>query len=269
MKYFYKLSAFMSLSALALLPLQAEVIFQDSFDTASTDINADLGTRQSGPSATQTYHEFGTSGNASISGNTLVVARTSGATTDYNTELNLDFGSVAALTVGGSFQVEFDVLTVGNLFTGFAFNGVQNQTRPVVDDTTDFGFLLLGSGHGSAGEISVREGTGEVSRATPAFGISGTIQLMVHTTGITTGNGFTVEMTVDGNTVDLDSSSAGTAFSGYWSSDSLYMDFNHYGTGTSTFDNFSVTAIPEPSSILYMLTGLSLFGVGFYRRRSR
>lgn len=256
------------MGVLACFSLQADVlIFQDTFNAAdNSNLNADL-TRQSGTQATQTYDKVGSGGAAEIAGNSLVI--TDSISPEYNAELNLDFGSVSALTSDGSFTIEFDLNSIGATFAGFGFNGAQNQPRPLVDASTDFGVLFLGSGHGDAGEISVREGTSEGFRATPAFALTGLVLLTVNTTSITTGNDFTVDMSIDGEIVDLNGVAGGNTFSNTWSTSSLYMSFDSLGTGSSTFDNYAVTAVPEPSTVLYMLTGMSLLGLGVLRKRSK
>lgn len=267
MNAFQKVSFSIFSCAISLFPLQANLIFHDNFNTVdSTNLNLNLGTRQTGSQANQTYDKIlQGGGSAEISGNALVL--TDGNAPESYAELNLDFGSLPGLT---AFTVEFDMYTIGNIFGVFALAGVQNpgSGRPAVDINTDLGLLFFGAGHSSDGEIGVREGTGESSRATPAFGLTGSVRLSVNTPSISTGNPFTVDMTINGNDVDLNGALSGNTFSNTWSTNSLYMSFASLDSGgggstKSTFDNFAVTAIPEPASLIFVLTGMSLLGLVF------
>ena len=242
------------------LNVQAQtLIIQDSFDTPdNTDLNADL-SRQSGTASTINWTETEPkpTSNTAISSNQLLIGG-SDFGQDYSAELSYDLGANNSLTQYGEFVISFEIVSVANSYTSFALNADPGQTRPAVDDTTNFGLLFLGS------SLSVRSGTsGIASSSTP---LTGLVELAITTAAITSGTSYTVEMTYGGNVIDLNGGNTGTSYSGTWLQDDLYLSFSSR-SGNSIIDNFSVTAIPEPSFAALFVGAIG--GLMIARRKQR
>ncbi|WP_269522284.1 hypothetical protein [Coraliomargarita parva] len=248
-----------SLLFVALNTQAQTLILLDTFNAAdNTDLNADL-SRQSGSASTINWTETEPkpTSNTAISSNQLLIGG-SDFGQDYSAELSYDLGGDSSLTQYGEFLISFEIVSVANSYTSFALNADPGQTRPAVDDTTDFGLLFLGS------SLSVRSGTsGVASSSTP---LTGTVELTITTAAITSGTSYTVEMTYGGNTVDLNGGNAGTSYSGTWLQNDLYLSFSSR-SGDSVIDNFSVTAIPEPSVATLFLGAIASLMIA--RRKQR
>lgn len=247
----------------ATLSLSAQTLISDNFNTANTsDLNADLG-RQTGSLAPLNWTEIGpvSSNQTQIISNQLSVGGSS-TSQDYSAELAFDFGTSAALTQDGGFTVSFDLLSLASgSYTAFAMTGDPDRLRPAVDASTEFGLLFRESDN----DISIREGTGSLgSVSVPAASQLGAVVLTVTTDDITTGENFTVGMTIAGNTIDLNGASAGTDFNGTWDSGDLYFSWGSRN-GTSVIDNVQIAAIPEPGVYALALGGITLLWA--FRRR--
>lgn len=264
---FMKLTSFLALIAVsAALPLGAQTLILDDFDTAdNTDLNADL-SRQSGSLAPLDWSVFdGNSSNGSqtqIVGGELSIGGTSTGH-DYSAGFDTNFGSNSTLVAGGQFQITFDLVQLASgSYTSFAMTGDPGLFRPAVDDSTEFGLLFRESND----DISIREGSGSAGSVDIAAASQlGEVVLTVTTDEITSGEDFTIGMTIAGNSIDLNGADAGSAFSGTWDSADLYLSLSSR-SGISIFDNVSVTAIPEPGVFALLFGGVSLGWV--LRRRS-
>lgn len=244
----------------------ANLIFSDNFNTANTGLNDDLATRQTG-SLGQTnwlvgYDTSGVAAGASIDTNRLLLS-TGANTTNVETNVtpDQDFAMVPALLVGGSFKVAFDVTPAGS-YAGFSLGATTADlgVRSILSEDSDFSLLLNPNG-----SVGVRA-AGVTTHSQADINWNGRVELTVTTTDFSTGTPFTVDMTVGGTPINL--TGTGPTFNGTWDVNGTnYMILSDRNAlFKSTFDNFAVTAIPEPSTLLLVLIPVLSF-VALRRRK--
>jgi len=257
-------AAFLFISALGIPVLtHAQLIIADTFDTAdTTDVNADLASRQSGSIATTgwlTGQEA--SGTEIISSGGLTLG---GGAGESNAVLDVNFADAGlGLLTNGAFKVSFDV-NPGGSYATFSIGtplSVLNG-RPVVNSSTDFSLLMRSDNTGNVFAEAIDQGpTDSVDWS------SGTVVLTVKTDSFSSGTAYTISMTVGGSVIDLNGAAAGNDFSGSWDADGTAYLYLSGRNAASTFDNFSVTAIPEPKHAGAWIGMLTLATLGSRKAR--
>jgi hypothetical protein len=246
--------------------LSAAVLFADTFtDTTSGDtylVNENLATRQSGSQATQNWSS---SGNVQIGNNTvfggdgnyLMVA--DGAATARLAGLSLSSTLVGA---NDKLVIQFDADAVGDGDQWMSFmispSSGSGLWHPIVG-SGDFGMLIRPNG-----QISAFNNGAAISSINNVFLASAGINTLTLTfSGLNgtgspfAGNGTKVMISDGTNSWSADLDSGFTAET---------ISFGNYaGGGRGYIDNFSITAVPEPSVAL--LGGLCVLGL-LRRRRN-
>ena len=231
----------------------AAVLFSDNFDTTG-GVNDDLGTRQSGTLATDTY-----AGTASIASNQLSVGA------DKSVFKNVDF-EAALTTTAVDFSLSFDTARSGS-----SNSAAFLSTHPGGDERaiSEFGMHINSGGkvilYGGAGASQVKTVI-ETSDIETALGLSSgawdattlhNYELVATATTATTG---TYDLFIDGTEVFSDKAyHLGTG----GSNGELNWEIRTFPGTTAVFDNLSVEIVPEPGSLA--LIGLG--GLMVLRRR--
>ena len=257
------------------------VILADDFNTASTGLNDDLGSRQSGLAATTTY-TAGSVGTASIVSNTLNFDNdTSGGASSLTVSPDLD---LAAGAVGGliadsnGFILDFDVNPVANgNDTGsnndwFAVSfGHSAASRNSTGDTTitsgaaDFGILFRDSGLFEIFDNGANHApTDKVFDVNPNAGETYNIRLVVDTAAAAAGTGV-VRVFVNGIAIDLTNDITSLGYSFTWDAGGTNYIALESRSGDAVFDNLLIAAIPTPAALP---AGLMMFGLIALRRRA-
>jgi hypothetical protein len=257
------------ISLLALGSSQAAtVLFTDSFNRAdNTDINLNSAADQSGTIGAQSYTEHTNSAtDPQISGGRLVLGpgTQSRAALDYNL-----FGSAAAITGDGAFEVAYTVNPGVSWTTGphggYNFRTYLSQgsvAKSTTVTTNTFQSLAL----------EVR-GNGQVllysQGATPLFDTfasvwntraDNSVRIWVETDGFSTTSNNTASIFINDTLV-------GSAQAFNWkTANDVYLALEATNQ-SSSFENLSITAIPEPSSLLLLVTALG--SVMLFRKRFR
>lgn len=250
----------------------AALIFSDNFDSATSGLNDNLGTRQSGTIAPLNY-SFGGEGDGTgdINNNSLRLSgRSSGGDGDNNARINYDFAQDANLLTGGAFRVSFDMLQASVSYAAFSIGSLSSaylatSARPAIAGNTDIGLLMSRSGSVERWD----NGSNIFNNSSAVTSYSGSVfvpvEIVVTTANFSSGTSYSFSLSINGETVNL-----GSAANGTWDADGTnYMILSSRSkdtTSASRFDNFTVTAIPEPGMLT--LVGLSLLALtGLYRRR--
>lgn len=253
---------------LAILPVaaSAQLLISDNFNTNSTGINDDLGARQSGSLSTVSWvsgfdPSTTTSSSIGISGNQLYLQ--GGSNVEANAALNLDFATVDSLLANGAFQVSFNVdPTEEGSYAAFTIGsvaGLESNTRPLINSSSDFALLMRNDGTGNV--FSASSNTGAFSGANWDSGLA---VITVETADFTSGTAYTITMSVNGSDIDLNGAATGNAFIGTWDTDGTNYMYLSGRAGGNLFDNYSISAIPEPSA--FALTS-TIFGLVVLMRR--
>ncbi len=239
---------------LSLASAHATLILSDNFNTsdAASNLNNDLGSRQSGTAANQNWSEGG-GGDSDILSERLWITY-GGGSSDRNVWLDYDFAADPNLLTGGQFTIAFD-MDADPDYSG-VFIGDGNLTgRPVVSGN-DFLMIAKSSSSSSANGVS----TASVGAGEKAW------EFTVTTDDFDSGTGFTMDLTIDNVIYDLNGGLAGSTLSGTWDGGSQYIGFSARDPSTY-IDNFAVYSVPEPSSLLLLLSAAGLF-VLFKRKRA-
>ncbi len=256
--------------------LGGNLLLADNFNSASTGLNADLASRQSGLLATTTYSTGGT-GAVTVASNRLLFDNT--ATGSLTISPDVDFAAgpaAAAIEAHGGFTIDFDVNPVANASdTGMdanwfavslghtAVTRTQGGGQPAVTlGNVDAGILFRDNGGFNLfeGGASVFTGTFDV---TPSGGEFYNVQLVVETDAAASGNGL---LSAFVNGVQLDLGGAGLKYAFTWDGEGTNYLALESRTNDAVFDNLYVSAfVPEPSS--YALLGIAFLGLLCAARR--
>jgi hypothetical protein len=244
----------------------ATLLFSDNFDEPSANevaetFNNNLASTQSGTIGTTTYSVLSGAGNAaqhSNGGNNLTLATFVGNIGRVSLDNNF---ATQANSLDQPLQVSFNIGTVfgyaGDPTRWIHFNVGNSQNLDVNSATTMVGVLFRANGQtetliGGAGQVTVPNWTANDL-------VTITLKDSVGTGSAFDGNGSFATVQIGANTIgtfDL-----GTQTNAYFTFGAFNFETSQFGGGT--FDNFSVTAIPEPSAAL--LGGLGLLAL--LRRR--
>ena len=243
----------------------ATLILSDNFNTAN-DLNDDLGSRQGGTAATQDWITDGR-GTVSIVNNRLNLDD-GGGNDDINAAVDYDFAGDPDLLDFGEFTVSFDLdpSSPGNYSYFGLGHGTLVGDRAAIDPAGDFGILTSASGR-----LNVRAGGSTVSDQSNGLSYNtglNAVELTVTTTAFSSGTAFTVGMTLNGGTVDLDPNTGANTFSSTWDAGGTnYIWLSDRGA-VSEFDNFEVAAVPEPATAALFAGALAVVGaLGRWSRR--
>lgn len=251
----------------------AVVLLADNFNTTDTaDINADLGSRQSGLLATTTYSQL--SDGATIVSN----AASFGSTGSSTISPNVNFADGAAGTTianGGGFIIDFDVNPVsGTHDTGtdtdwFAISFGHPSATPsgvgtyLLNGSSDFGILFRDNGQFQMFDngANVTPSTA-IFDANPFAGEIYNIRLLVETTGAASGTGV-VRLYVNGVAIDL-TNAVGLGYNFTWDAGGdNYIVFESRNE-PAVFDNLLIAAIPTPAALP---AGVALMALMMIKRR--
>jgi hypothetical protein len=258
------------LSLLALGSSQAAtVLFTDSFNRAdNTDINLNSAVDQSGTIGAQLYTEHTTVGatDPQISGGRLLLGpgTQSRAALDYNL-----FGSAAAITGDGAFEVAYTV-NPGVSWTSGAHGSYGFRTYISQASVAKSTILTTNTNQSLALEV---RGNGQVllysQNATPLFNVTlaasgwntradNSVRILVDTDGFSTTSNNTASIFINDTLV-------GSAQAFNWKTNNdVYLALEAYSQ-SSSFENLSITAIPEPGT--WALLAFSLAALVIFRRR--
>lgn len=254
--------------AVVAVDLKAQVIFTQDF-SASTTVADYVNSTSPTNGQWNSISVSGAGTTVSITNGALVFSRTGNAgsfsrTTDFSptpTALMVQF----SLSVSGntSAQTTAAVFQIGSGF------GTANSAETNANTYTRFGINL----GGTAGEFTLRN----LATSTNSGTLSGTQALtwVINNTGgsitYTAPDSTTRSLSDDtaelwaGNSIVLSAMAATTA-----SQTMTDMKFAFTaGTGSISFDNFVITAIPEPSTYAALAGLAALIGVMVHRRRQR
>jgi hypothetical protein len=214
----------------------------DGFGTVTKDGNLSSGNIDG------TWHGYGTTEAVMVSGSdgTLTMTNPTEVTNDrrYESAVGIMIDNTGGTFSGGQIKVEFDYTTLAGTPKVYFHLGGFNATGGSPSWT-----ISTSQRNGSAGATDVDGGSYELSTGSTSFGYS----------GATTGTG-TISLTYDLSGYDV------TDLADYeYLAGAFAWDMNTQGDSIE-ISNFSVTAIPEPSSIGLMVGLGAIIAVGFRRR---
>lgn len=253
----------------ALHLLGATILFTDSFNRAdNTDINLNSAVDQSGTIGAQLYTEHTTVGatDPQISGGRLLLGPVgqSRAALDYNF-----FGSAAAITGDGAFEVAYTVNPgvsyVGTTHGSYSFRtylsqgSIAKSTNATANAFQGLAVEVRGNGH-----VLVYSQGPQINTTTTASvwntQADNSVRILVETDGFSTTSSNTASIFINDTLV-------GSALAFNWkTANDVYLALEATNQ-SSSFENLSITVIPEPSSLLLLVTALG--GVMLFRKRFR
>ncbi|QNN22247.1 LamG domain-containing protein [Planctomycetales bacterium ZRK34] len=250
------------------------VLLADNFNTTDTaDINADLGSRQTGLLAATTYSTL--SDGAAIVNNQASFGATDSSTLSPNVNF-ADGAAGAAINSGGGFIIDFDVNPVsGSNDTGgdsdwFAVSFGHTSATPggnplITSGSADFGILFRDNG-----EFQMFDNGANVAPTASTFdanvfaGEVYNIRLVVDTDAAAAGTGG-VRVFVNGVAIDLTNDITSLGYNFTWDAQGdNYIVFESRNE-PAVFDNLLIAAIPTPAALP---AGLMMFGLIALRRRA-
>ena len=169
--------------------------------------------------------------------------------TGYGVSLDHNFTD-SAITTGGGFRISFDFTTLHNHWSALSLgrtetSRISSGVSPIVTNAaTDYGFLLNTTGGWQVFSGGNQEGSG-------SSGVSGAnaIDLVVETTGFTVGTAAKATLSMNGVEQHVHEFT--------WDADGTnYLSIESWRDGVGVVDNFSISAIPEPTTAL--LGGLGM-----------
>lgn len=162
---------------------------------------------------------------------------------------------------GGSFTISYDLSGPDTSYAAFYIGGADLTVRPLISANTDFGFLISPTGS------STWKSGSSTGTATVPLGLK-SYEFTVTTDDFNNGTVFTIDLLINGVTYDLNGAGPDTSLSGLWSGGPTVAGFSTRSNFNDRFtfvDNFTVTAIPEPSTLLLVL--IPAFSFYLLRRR--
>lgn len=173
-------------------------------------------------------------------------------------------GQVSAtlpITIDAGMVYTFEIdLTIANpdagqnQWAGIAFNN-SNVSQGTESIVTDSFAALLFRRNGGAQAITTG-GSADISIAAGTYGASESLGIVLDTTGAT----WTADFQIGGVSIGTNNIAVGT------NPGTKYLSLGQFSLTSATFDNLSVTAIPEPSSFALLL---GLAGLFVLHRRKR
>jgi len=258
-------------------PQYDNVLLADSFNTASTGINDDLASRQTGLLATTNYNVNG-GGSTSITSNQLEMG--AGGFTAFSPDIDFATGAAAtAIANGGGFVIDFDTNPVsgandtggdGDWLAVSIGRTLANSTSTapgITQGDVDFGLLVRDNGmltlwDGGSTSITPSANAFDLD---PTAGETYNIRLMVNTDDANSGTAATVSLFVNGVQFDL-TDGAGLTYGFNWDANNTnYIAFESRGDPV-TLDNLLIAAIPTPAALP---AGLALMTLTLMRRRRK
>jgi len=258
-------------------PQYDNVLLADSFNTASTGINDDLASRQTGLLATTNYNVNG-GGSTTIASNQLEMGV--GAFTAFSPDVDFATGAAAtAIANGGGFVIDFDTNPVsgandtggdGDWLAVSIGRTLANSTSTapgITQGDVDFGLLVRDNGmltlwDGGSTSITPSANAFDLD---PTAGETYNIRLMVNTDDANSGTAATVSLFVNGVQFDL-TDGAGLTYGFNWDANNTnYIAFESRGDPV-TLDNLLIAAIPTPAALP---AGLALMTLTLMRRRRK
>lgn len=257
--------------------LGGNLLLADDFNTASTGLNADLASRQSGLLATTPYSTGGT-GTLAVASNRLSFDNPAAGSLAISP--NVDFAAgpaAAAIEAYGGFTIDFDVNPVANAsdtgednnwfavslgHTAASRTAITGGSTIVTGASVDLGILFRDNGTFALWDHGANQGGGTFDFS-PSGGEFYNVQLVVETDAAASGNGL---LSAFVNGVQLDLGGAGLNYAFTWDGEGTNYFALESRTNDAVFDNLYVSAfVPEPSS--YALLGIAFLGLLCAARR--
>lgn len=251
----------------------ADILLSDSFNPASgttfpAGLNTDLADRQAGSESMVTFTTTAAAGERAelVSPGKLEIEAVAGtgALAHVSADLNL---SSALLSAGDSLVISYSVdpTTSGiNSASGSAalYLGLDNSLRTNAGLGLTNGFIALAVVVDDDGEVRIYEDGGAPSATgniagTPLepYDVVVTIALP---NGVATGAAATASVTVDGTLITT------SPIDFEFNYNDNYFSLVRQGVGTASFDDLSVTVVPEPGAMALIFAGAGLM---VFRRR--
>ena len=254
--------------------VNAAIIFSDTYDTSASDtptntqdINFEIGTRTSGLATVSGYNSEGTAApyqtqlwpfnNGPMSGGALLLVASTANASPVWAGPDLDFSPFFG-PAKPFYSFSFDLL-IGNIDpfeAGFTF-GVTAANQGSDLDANHGGLSILLQ---KDGDWSIFDGS-DASTAAVRNGSFPAQPRSILLDVFDSGTDVTLDLSINGFSV-----SSYTYTGSFAANYVAFSGFTTAGDQAAYFDNFTVTAVPEPST--YALMGLLLSGVIFVRRKS-